>query len=146
MQLPNLCNPHTVFSKTAKGRKAVVQYPGGLTARERRVLMAIDEATHLDLIVDDLPRRELSRTVSVLLQEGLIASEIAAGNFFPGENSDWSLAGNVARKLSARQAPIPRNRRDEKQAKIARLKNPEIFTPGCCGGFASAALVVAQGE
>lgn len=141
MQTPPLCRANIVFSKTAKGRQAIAQYPSRLNARERRILMIIDDATAIDAIIDSVPGRELSNAVSFLVREGLIAPDGALDAL-----SGIASAEKLREVSASGPAQVGPRKISAKKARIARLKNPEIFTAQCRGGFASAALLSAPRE
>ena len=141
----NFYRPHTVLSKTEKGQMMSRQFASSLTPRQRRVLLVIDQSTPLESVMDNVPSNELSDTVSFLIEEGLIALE----NQMPritrpkaGSGASKRDAGAEGMGIAGKYGNSKRiSRAYAKRAAMARLKNPEIFTPQSRGGFGSAALV-----
>ena len=127
----NHYNADAIFFRTPKGHIAMTQNPDLLNAPQRRVLMAIAErATPLGTLIGNVPRKELTGTVTFLVKEGFIVCED------DGDATDV-LATNFQQAKGAKKRA---SRRTNRRSTIERLKNPEIFTAQCRGGFASGNL------
>jgi len=62
-----------IFAKTAKGQEEVATRSGGLTPRQRRVLIMVDGKRTVDELREMLQADDLQHTLGMLEEEGFIA-------------------------------------------------------------------------
>lgn len=97
-----------IFSKTAKGHEEVTNKTGGLTPRQRRVLIFIDGKRTIDELRGMLQSDDLQHTLGMLEEDGFIelAGVTAAGGKTVSPPSGPLPSISAFRELPAETDPI----------------------------------------
>ena len=125
-----------VFAKTPKGHEELTARTGGLTPRQRRVLIMVDGKRSVDELREMLQTDDLQHTLGLLEESGFI--EIggvldASGTKQPPPETDMPSI------TAFRPAPHPPNQKDMDQARNFIQNTLKTF----CGPFAYQDIVEA---
>lgn len=115
----------SVYCKTDKGRREIIERRHALTFRQRNTLILMDCAKSLELIADAIPLTELEKTVPFLLEHGFIvpanAQQEEAGPAVPRDKQTHAGATNAL----AIPIPIPMPMPVSTQAPLTQ--NPDVI-------------------
>jgi hypothetical protein len=124
-----------IFAKTAKGQEEVTSRSGGLTPRQRRVLIMIDGKRTVDELREMLQADDLQHTLGMLEEEGHIAmaslKEEATGALQPPPPE------GLPSITAFRPAPEPPNTKEMEMARNFIMNSLKTF----CGPFAHLEIV-----
>lgn len=125
-----------VFAKTPKGQEEINTKAGGLTPRQRRVLIMVDGRRSVDELREMLQADDLQHTLGLLEESGYI--EIAALKQADGV-TQAPPAGPLPSITAFRPVPNPPNPKDMEQARNFIENTLKTF----CGPFAHLHIVEA---
>ncbi len=124
-----------IFAKTAKGQEEVATKSGGLTPRQRRVLIMVDGKRSVDELRNMLQADDLQHTLGLLEEDGFIAmasiKEEASGALLPPP------AEGLPSITAFRPAPEPPNAKEMEMARNFIMNSLKTF----CGPFAHLEIV-----
>lgn len=125
-----------VFIKTPKGQEEITAKTGGLTARNRRVLIFIDGQRTVDDLGEMLPASDLQNTLSLLEEAGFI--EVMGSASRAGKTQAATVEG-IPSGTTFRPAPDPVNGKELEMAKNFIQNSLKTF----CGPYAHLEIVEA---
>lgn len=124
-----------IFAKTAKGQEEVATKSGGLTPRQRRVLIMVDGKRSVDELREMLQADDLQHTLGLLEEDGHIAMasirEAVSGELKPPP------AEGLPSITAFRPEPDPPNAKDMDMARNFMQNTLKTF----CGPFAHLDIV-----
>ncbi|MDD2883689.1 MAG: hypothetical protein PHT48_01445 [Dechloromonas sp.] len=125
-----------VFAKTVRGQEEITHKSGGLTPRQRRVLIMIDSKRTVDELREMLQSDDLQHTLGVLEEEGFIevhGIKDASGSTQPAPEEPLPAI------TAFRPAPNPPNAKEMEMARNFIQNSLKTF----CGPFAHLHIVEA---
>lgn len=125
-----------VFAKTTKGQEELTAKTGGLTPRQRRVLIMVDGRRSVDELREMLQADDLQHTIGLLEEAGFI--EVAALKDADGATQP-APAGPLPPITAFRPAPEPPNAKELELARNFIQNTLKTF----CGPFAHLHIVEA---
>lgn len=123
----------SVYCKTDKGRREIIERRHALTFRQRNTLILMDCAKSLELIADAIPLTELEKTVPFLLEHGFIvlanAQQAEERPTAPRDRQTHAGATNALAipmpMLASTQAPLTQNPDVMEQVKTFMLASAD---------------------
>jgi len=113
-----------VFAKTARGQEEITAKTGGLTPRQRRVLIFIDGKRSVDELRDMLQSDDLQHTLGLLEEAGFIEVATVAAPAGEAIAPDGPLPSITA----FRPIPEPANPKELEMAKNFIMNSLKTFT------------------